>query len=121
MSTNLSGESVLGDKHPVELSSTHLQDKFLKRFEDPLQIPDKFQKDALSGRDPEFKVYRDGIYDDMIDNPCLLFNFFVDNNDILKKIELRDYAQIYSETLDYQIQVTAATFGGILGTAVVNN
>jgi hypothetical protein len=92
----------------------------LRRFEDPNQIPDTFQKNALSGRDPEFKKYRDSIYDDMIDNPCKLFNFFVENNDILKKIDLRDYAQIVCETMDYELTVSAGTVAGIFGTALTN-
>ena len=97
MSTNLSGEGALGEKPQLQSDAATQQQLFLSKYENntPLYTTQKMT------RDPEFKQYRDAIYEEMTENPAKLFDFFLEHNDVLNYISEEDEARILNDTAEY--------------------
>lgn len=101
------------------MTQDQVQQNFLnKRFSS--NIPTEVERRAVANRDPSFKQYRDGIYEEMIDNPCNLYNFFMKNNDIFRKIEDEDFEECVYYSQSYQQSIFHGTLAGLVGTAVIN-
>lgn len=120
MSTNLSGEGALSyGKTDDERSSIEFQETFLsRRFKD--NDTSVFEQSVKVIRDPEFKKYRDSTYEELIENPCKLFNFFVENNDILHKVSQDDEEDIGFQTLVYFRDCLNGSLAGLATTLVLD-
>lgn len=70
--------------------------------------------ETSSRRDPFFEKYTYDVYQSMSQNPSELFNFFFENNDILKKISQEDERTLYLRFKERQEKV----FYSAMGTAV---
>ena len=118
MSQNLSAGSRYEGENSM-MSQEQIQNNFLlSKFGS--NIPTEVERRAVANRDPTFKQYRDGIYEDMIDNPAGLFDFFMRNNDIFKKINDDDFRVCVTTGLHYQHQIFVGTGLGLAGTAITN-
>lgn len=66
-------------------------------------------------RDPYFERYSLQIYQELSENPSALFNFFFENNDILKKIDKNDYNYLCLVYKRWSVMCNNALFGTIVG------
>ena len=71
-------------------------------------------------RDPYFERYQMQIYQELAENPSALFNFFYENNDILKRIEPKDHAYLSLVYVDWYNKCNNALWGSFIGVAVLD-
>ena len=75
---------------------------------------------STSTRDPYFERYQLQIYQELSENPSALFNFFFENNDILKRIEAKDYNFLQLVYANWYAQCNNAIWGSLIGTSVLD-
>lgn len=64
-------------------------------------------------RDPYFEKYTYDLYMDMSENPSELFNFFLENNDIFKKISSEDELYLFKQLRNRREYCTYAFWGSL--------
>lgn len=71
-------------------------------------------------RDPYFEKYTYDLFQDMAQNHSELFNFFLENNDILKRISKEDESYLFNKLRQRQEYCTYAFLGTLTGCYVLN-
>ena len=74
-------------------------------------------KDESEGgrRDPYFEKFSYEMYQSLSENPCALFNFFIENNDIFRKIKEEDMNFMYQRLTKRQENMSYGAFGALGG------
>lgn len=93
----------------------------MRRFDPEVYDSNQQDQDSLvtSGgrRDPYFEQYTYDMYQSLADNPSALFNFFVENNDIFRKISDQDMKFMYQRWIDrrdYMGWTAIGTLGAVM-------
>lgn len=95
----------------------------MRRFDPNVYDSDNHQDSSnlsSSTRDPYFERYQLQIYQELSENPSALFNFFFENNDILKKIEEKDCRYLNVVYSHWYATCNNAIYGSLIGTAVLD-
>jgi hypothetical protein len=71
-------------------------------------------------RDPYFERYSLQIYQELSENPSALFNFFFENNDILKRIEDKDYNYLCLVYQRWNDMCNNTLYGSFLGVCALD-
>jgi hypothetical protein len=75
---------------------------------------------SRSTRDPYFERYSLQIYQELSENPSALFNFFYENNDILKRIDEKDFNYLNVVYADWYFKCNNAIWGSFVGMAALD-
>lgn len=93
----------------------------MRRFDPEVYGNNQQEGDSLvtqgGRRDPYFEQYTYDMYQSLAENPSALFNFFVENNDIFRKIDDTDMKYMYkrwAERRDYMGWAAIGTIASVL-------
>lgn len=90
----------------------------MRRFDpeiyDNTQTSKGLNLDGPVNRDPYFEKYTYDLFQQMGTNPSVIFNFFLENNDILRRINKEDERGLFLAYVNRQYTMAFSAFGALI-------
>ena len=94
----------------------------MRRFDpeiyDNTQTPKGLHLDSPKNRDPYFEKYTYDLFQQMGQNPSVIFNFFLENNDIFRRINKEDERSLFLAWVNRQYTMAVSAFGTLIAVIV---